>query len=149
MSTNGTGFLWTKMARSVWSEESRFSLKLEDFENVFTVSAHNIEVKNYASTLAQALSSKIPGRFTSFGAPAKNKNNFVFRFVKSCFSSDGCDKKWKIVCQKESIWEGVNEFIIYSNEATCNHEQPVINRPLSGKKLYSTWDVYFLTYFFS
>lgn len=121
------------MTKIVWNEEARFILKPEDLENVFTVNTDRIILKNYASTVAKALSEEIPGRFTSFGAPSDNKNNFVFRFVKACFSAEGCAKKWKIVCSKESIYKGQNEFVVYANSVNCIHQQPVINRPLSGK----------------
>lgn len=123
--------------KNVWSEIGRFNLSVEEVETVFIVAEGAVKLKKvqYASTIAKALSEEIPGRFTSFGSPSSNKSSFIFRFVKCCYNQQKCLKKWKVVCENQSIINGHNEFIICTNNFDCFHSHPLMPRPLTGKYL--------------
>lgn len=113
-----------------WKELAKFNLCKEDVENVFTFTGEVISLReSYAATIVNAIIKEIRGRFTA----SVNKKSFVFRFVKQCSSSSGCKKKWKICCTNESLLKCNNEFTISTNDVECNHTQPIMSRPLSGK----------------
>lgn len=120
-----------------WTEKAKFKLSPEELEKVFLLGGEKITVNHgYAETIAAALSKEIPGRFTSFSKPSVNKKSIVFRFVKPCAASEGCAKKWKIVCQTEPVINEQNDFIVSTNDIDCSHIQPPLPRPLTGTYLH-------------
>lgn len=118
-----------------WTEVAKFELSRTELEKVFVFDdkVATVNIYGYADILASALSNEIPGRYTSFSTPTVNKKNFVFRFSKPCSKSFSCAKKWKVVCQTEPLMTGKNEFIVFTNDVDCKHQQPLKPRPLSGE----------------